>query len=614
MNAYGSNLPQQAIAAAKNDTAMVDLVVIGDSNVLFGSDGQRGLQGGLCNAITNHSDLNHYGSGVVGPGMNNGSGSVPGNDAANGVDGWRMSLSSGTTDHVDMTTAPAGAKALLDGDQYTNMMVAPIWLETATTDDLGDSYNGSIQITGDHLDDALTFTARYWAFNDTPTVGESVFGLDMRLGQSPWTKFANSTTIATTSGGGDSMERVTLDAPAAARGYDKIQCNFTDMGSQGWDAPLYMGPLRFYYTNGVSGAISVTPLEWFGGGSMYDIMDDLVSTEAKRTGLSTIMDDVAYPAQQIGKAHHIVFTVTSLVNDRSDAALSIDGVNANNTADGFIANLLELREHLFATVPSGSIPSMVIVTTPPTEYENDTTVMAPIRTAVAEYFKARPELDVMAINFDEITDAATMDSASYYSVGGSAHLSETGYDWEGTQIISAMESGTIVADTDPNDAWGVKSSRENIPKFIPEHLRDSCILTDRGWEQRLAGSRRDSGQMEVIIAGNFGSLGGNNSSPRVFNGVNDTSRTLYGIASTAIEPYIIEVQDPDKVLGNDSVSVGSVTGLPTGLSLDKASINSPMEIFRISGTPSGSGSGNIEIIFVDTTGGSVSATIAYDIS
>lgn len=164
------------------------------------------------------------------------------------------------------------------------------------------------------------------------------------------------------------------------------------------------------------------------------------------------------------------------------------------------------------------------------------------------------------------------------------------------------------------NAWGVDTSRASIPKFIPEHLRNSIILTNRGWEQRLAGSSKNKGYTEVIVAGNFGRSAAQNEDPAVNNAFNDSTKTLTGSSGSAIDPYIIEIQDPDKVIGSDSVSVASSSGVPTGLSISKMSVDSPFELFMISGTPSGSGTGTINITFDDTMGGSVDVAISYNIS
>jgi hypothetical protein len=161
--------------------------------------------------------------------------------------------------------------------------------------------------------------------------------------------------------------------------------------------------------------------------------------------------------------------------------------------------------------------------------------------------------------------------------------------------------------------WGLRASRMDIPKFIQKNFQDSAILTRRGWEQRLPGSNPDKGMTEVVVAGNFGIPAGNNEAPYFFEGVNPLSRTLEGTSGSPINPYIIEIVDPHKVLEGDSVSVVSNVGIPTGLSVQKMSINSPLEIFAIVGTPSSSGTGSFDIVFEDGSSSQIAATITYDI-
>ena len=161
-------------------------------------------------------------------------------------------------------------------------------------------------------------------------------------------------------------------------------------------------------------------------------------------------------------------------------------------------------------------------------------------------------------------------------------------------------------------AWGLRASRMDIPKFIQKDFQNSAVLTRRGWEQRLPGSNPDKGLMEVVVAGNFGIPAGDNEAPYFFEGVNPLSRTLTGVVGSPIKPYIIEIVDPDKVLEGDAVSVASSTGLPTGLSVVKMSLNSPLEIFAITGTPSGSGSDQLTINFTDGDA-TITAVIDYNI-
>lgn len=162
------------------------------------------------------------------------------------------------------------------------------------------------------------------------------------------------------------------------------------------------------------------------------------------------------------------------------------------------------------------------------------------------------------------------------------------------------------------NSWGIVADRISIPKFVPENLRNSVVLTRRGWEQRLMGSNINKGQMEVIVAGNFGTPTLANDAPRVFDGVNNTSRTLEGTVDVPLVPYFIEIQDPNKVIGNDSVGISMAMGIPEGITMAKDPIDSPMELFRISGTPQDRGVGTMTFILADTSNNEVVVNIGYN--
>lgn len=160
--------------------------------------------------------------------------------------------------------------------------------------------------------------------------------------------------------------------------------------------------------------------------------------------------------------------------------------------------------------------------------------------------------------------------------------------------------------------WGVRASVTDIPKFVEKVRAHSVVLTNRGWEQRLAGTDPDKGLTEVIVAGRFAQEASGNQAPYFFEGVNSLDRTLEGISGAAIKPYIIEIVDPDKVLKGDSVMVGSSDGIPQGLEVIKMSLKSPLEIFAITGTPEVAGSDQLEIVFTDGED-EITAMISYKI-
>lgn len=178
----------------------------------------------------------------------------------------------------------------------------------------------------------------------------------------------------------------------------------------------------------------------------------------------------------------------------------------------------------------------------------------------------------------------------------------------------AWQYGGLSGDVTPNNSWSTVASRVGIPKFIPNHLKNTCVITRRGWEQKLAGKDGNRGLMEVIVAGNFASPSPTNDAPEFYEGKNSLSKTLTGESGSEIEPYIIEIHDPNSIVGEDSISVLSSSGLPDGLSISQISIDSPMIFFKISGTPSGSGTGTISIVFVDENYEPLTTEISYNIT
>lgn len=183
-------------------------------------------------------------------------------------------------------------------------------------------------------------------------------------------------------------------------------------------------------------------------------------------------------------------------------------------------------------------------------------------------------------------------------------------DW--SNQIAATDSTPITVGNSRN-TWGVTASMTDIPKFIKGNDINGVILTNRGWEKRLSGSDREKGLMEVLIAGKFAQKAIENQPPVIYQGMNPTTRKIIGTSGAELNPYLIEINDPDKILGADSVSVGTTSGLPNGLSVIKLSVDSPIEFFAISGIPTASGTGTANVVFQDGNSGQVTAMISYAI-
>lgn len=163
-------------------------------------------------------------------------------------------------------------------------------------------------------------------------------------------------------------------------------------------------------------------------------------------------------------------------------------------------------------------------------------------------------------------------------------------------------------------SWGLTASTANIPLWLNPTIRRSAVLTRRGWETRLPGTG-NSKQMEVVVAGSFGSTVAYNQAPEIYEGAYPLSRILQGVSGASIDPYFIEVVDPDAGLQSQTITVGSTVGLPVGLSVASASDStSPVRLFRITGTVNFATTGTAYVEFVDAGGSSAVGSITYNIS
>lgn len=161
--------------------------------------------------------------------------------------------------------------------------------------------------------------------------------------------------------------------------------------------------------------------------------------------------------------------------------------------------------------------------------------------------------------------------------------------------------------------WGLNASTVNRPNWLDNKTMASCILTRRGWETRLPGTGNPA-QMEVIVAGNFGISSATNVGPAIYEGAYPLTKVLEGVSGAAIDPYFIEVIDPGKVLNGDTVTIGATIAVPSGLVVSEASsFNSPVQLFKITGTPTESGNGVFYIDFIDGGGSTAVAEINYNI-
>lgn len=135
--------------------------------------------------------------------------------------------------------------------------------------------------------------------------------------------------------------------------------------------------------------------------------------------------------------------------------------------------------------------------------------------------------------------------------------------------------------------WSSTADRASIPSHLPDHIKDACVRTARGWELPAAGNSNPLATREVIVAMGLNTFGlGANEGPLAFFSDNEYSNrataflgTFSGISGTAIEAVIFEVFDLEQNVYN-GLTASSAT-LPTGLSLSTAGDYA----FQITGTP-----------------------------
>lgn len=191
------------------------------------------------------------------------------------------------------------------------------------------------------------------------------------------------------------------------------------------------------------------------------------------------------------------------------------------------------------------------------------------------------------------------------------------------QLVQELRPPTVNLNPDPgddetprggNDGYGIYANAASKPKWLTRDTVDSAVLTRRGWEVRASGNGNPRAY-ELIVSGGFGLSSQNNDPPQVYNGIYPINRLLQGISGAAIDPFLIEVVDPNKILNQQVIRVGSTSNVPSGLSIVKISDETtPTDVFVISGTPTQAGSGTMEIIFDDSTGGFTIANVTYSIT
>lgn len=159
--------------------------------------------------------------------------------------------------------------------------------------------------------------------------------------------------------------------------------------------------------------------------------------------------------------------------------------------------------------------------------------------------------------------------------------------------------------------WNTSAIRSSVPAYLPEHIKDACIRTTRGWEIPASGTANPLADREVIVSmGESDFITGANTSPRVYyrdNIVNyragaritdrDGTRIFTGVSGAAITPVYIDVFDTEHVPASGTVTA-ITSGLPAGLSF----VTAGDYTFKLQGTPITYGTFSGIITFSDAGG------------
>ena len=158
---------------------------------------------------------------------------------------------------------------------------------------------------------------------------------------------------------------------------------------------------------------------------------------------------------------------------------------------------------------------------------------------------------------------------------------------------------------------GNKKDRASMPKWLPNHLKDQCILTNRGWELRALGNNNPA-SFELIVAIGGNAIDGDvNDAPTAKRtGGQVVNQTIYGISGAAILPVVFEVFDLESINTNMTLAIDG--NFPAGLTTAIGG-RSDYE-FVIIGTPTVSASTATTIIIGDEAGATVGLTFNVDIT
>lgn len=135
--------------------------------------------------------------------------------------------------------------------------------------------------------------------------------------------------------------------------------------------------------------------------------------------------------------------------------------------------------------------------------------------------------------------------------------------------------------------WSSSADRSSIPSHLPDHIKDACVRTTRGWELPAGGNNSPLAQRELIVAMGLNTFGeGPNEGPTAFFSNNEEGNrasaflgTFSGVSGSAINAVVFEVFDLEQDVYEGLTA--SSASLPSGLALSTAGDYA----FQITGTP-----------------------------
>lgn len=428
-NGIANRAAVKAWVAAARD-ARADVVMLGDSNQLHAG---YGWEGAYINAFAARTGL--YATGLHWCGENNGIGRGMG-------EGYYTILPGGASSGFSFTGAPP------ELDQFARLYDPLAGSEYLYVPD-GVVLPGSRQ-AGMYVSANLDRTAslRYWLIDGTFDEGTGSFTPYVRLGQSPWTTFAQFPNSATSVESAPTIRAQTFTIPANVGRTGPVEFRF----SPTWYTEGFVGPLFLLWQRveqvGAQG-VSVHTLYAVGGKSARFMANTLNTASDAMLG--------AYLAQvrrlQPDDRHHTLIRIHQGLNDRNETLPSVGvGLLPGNSPQAYADNISTSIDRILAIWTANGFPEeelAFLVVTPFNTADPQDAQLTAYRDAAAELTLAYPRLAV--IDQGALFSYQQMVSSGYfYASYDRNHLSTTGFNAVVSAEIDLLMANWCIADVDNN--------------------------------------------------------------------------------------------------------------------------------------------------------------------